>query len=159
MLKGTNATALIRGMGGSGKTQLARLAVAHVSERFPDGALEINLAGSTAKPLSAAEALGRLLRTFEPGSQLPGSQDEAEARYRAVLARRRVIIIADDAHDAAQVGPLQPPDGSALIVTTRRRITLEGVPQDHVVDLKPLPENAAAGLVRRIAPRVQFFSQ
>ena len=38
--------------------------------------------------------------------------------YQAQLAGKRVLVLADDARDVAQVRPLLPPPGSALLVTT-----------------------------------------
>src|SRR5439155_11374835 len=60
-------------------------------------------------------------------------------------------ILADDARDAAQVGPLLPPPGSALLVTSRNRFNLPGM---AALDLEVLPQDEAEALLLKICPRV-----
>jgi DNA-binding SARP family transcriptional activator len=115
---------VISGSGGIGKTALA-VHVAHLSSRaFPDGQLYVNLAGSSAQPVSPGDVLSRLL------CDLGGARTDAAtteqgmaARYRSALAGRRMLLLLDDARDAAQVRPLLPGNGScAVIVTTRAQL-------------------------------------
>src|SRR5581483_8436194 len=63
------------------------------------------------------------------------------------LAGKRVLILLDNALDAAQVRPLVPPAPCALIVTSRRRIVLEGIRR---FDLDALSDKDARALLREI---------
>src|SRR5262249_40824874 len=67
--------------------------------------------------------------------------------YRTLLAGRRVLILLDNANDAAQVRLLVPPAPCALIVTSRRRIVLEGVRR---FDLDALLNEDARKMLRDI---------
>ena len=116
----------IGGTAGVGKTALAVCWAHRVAERFPDGQLYVNLRGyGPHQPLAAADALARFLRALGvPGQDIPSEEDERAARYRSVLAGKRVLIVLDNAHDAAQVRPLLPgAPGCLAMVTSRSQLT------------------------------------
>ena len=46
---------------------------------------------------------------YPPTAQLPGDLPTLAALYRDTLREKRVLILADDAKDEAQVKPLVPP--------------------------------------------------
>ncbi|MFE7399676.1 BTAD domain-containing putative transcriptional regulator [Streptomyces sp. NPDC057557] len=112
--------ATVAGIGGVGKTALA-VHVAHgLREAFPDGRLYVGLrAGS--HPADPAGVLADLLSALgTPPDRLPLDREERAALLRTLLADRRVLLVLDDARDAAQVRPLLPGTaGSAVLVTTR----------------------------------------
>jgi DNA-binding SARP family transcriptional activator len=116
--------AVVTGAGGAGKSTLALHAAHQARDRFPDGQLYVHLAGAAAQPADPAEVLGRLLRALgTPAEALPQAESERSALWRSTLAYRRVLILADDARDAAQVMPLIPGvGGSVLLVTARDRL-------------------------------------
>jgi hypothetical protein len=78
------------------------------------------------------------------------------AMYRSVVADSKVLIVLDDAHNAAQVRPLIPGGaGSALIVTSRNRLAdLEG---SRTMVLRRLTEKESLRLLGAIVgrPRVE----
>src|SRR5262249_3863826 len=76
---------------------------------------------------------------------------QLQARYQATLEGKRMLILADDAKDIAQVRPLIPPPGCALLVTGRARFTLPGM---ATCDLEALPEAEAMELLLEICPRI-----
>ncbi len=140
----------VSGIGGIGKSVLAVHVAHRVAADFPDGQLYVNLAGASADPGDPAEVLARLLRDLGvPAAQIPSDTDERAARYRSLLAARRVLIVLDDARDAAQVRPLLPgAAGCAVIVTSRAWLTnLDGAQR---VDLGELDRGEAWQLFSRI---------
>ena len=120
---GAVRVALVVGAGGLGKTALAVHAAHLIASEFPDGQLYASLHGA-AQPTDPSEVLARFLRALgaEPG-HIPLEEEERAAQYRTRLAGKRVLIVLDDAHDAAQVRPLLPGTAScAVLVTARRRL-------------------------------------
>ena len=117
---------VIEGMAGVGKTTLALHWVRRALDRFPGGAVFVDLRGRSSRtPVRAAEALGQVLRRLlcVPADQVPADVEEMVALYRYLLAHRRAVIVLDNAADAAQLSPLIPQTDSALlVVTTRQRL-------------------------------------
>src|SRR6185503_18475713 len=99
----------------------------------------------------AAQALQEVIRAVAPDAQPPESLHELQQRYRSILYKQRALILADDASDAAQVRPLIPPAGCALLITSRQRFTLPGMAR---VDLEQLREGEAVTLLRGICDRL-----
>ena len=96
--------------------------VAHrLKERYPDAQIVVDMAGTSATPLSAAQALARVIRAFEPVAQLPEGAAELRPIFLHVLHDKQALLILDNALDGNQVGPLLPPESCGLIVTSRRR--------------------------------------
>ena len=83
----------------------------------------MNLSGASGHPAAPGEVLARFLRDLGVDSgKIPAGEDERAALYRTRLAGRRMLIVLDDARDAAQVRPLLPGSAScAVVVTTRNR--------------------------------------
>ena len=106
---GSTAIAAITGPGGIGKTALAVHAADLRADGFPDGQLYVELGGTSADPVPPTDVLARLLRDLDvPAEDVPVAADERAARYRSLLAGRRMLVVLDDARDAAQVRPLLP---------------------------------------------------
>ncbi|HEX7160164.1 MAG TPA: BTAD domain-containing putative transcriptional regulator [Trebonia sp.] len=115
--------AVVNGAAGLGKTTLAVHAAHQVSARFPDGQLYVDLLGASPQAASPGEVLARFLRDLGvEGDKVPATDDERAALYRTTLTGRRVLILLDNAKDAAQVRMLLPGSSScAVLVTTRNR--------------------------------------
>ncbi|MFF8910024.1 BTAD domain-containing putative transcriptional regulator [Streptomyces olivaceoviridis] len=149
------AVAVVSGMAGVGKSALA-LHVAHeLRERFTDGQLYVNLHGATPgmTPLTATQALAALLRDLGAAPRnIPEHPDAAAALLRSLLAPARILLVLDDAANAAQVRPLLPAGpGCAVIVTSRSPLTaLDGARR---FPLSPLTGEDSAALLRAVSGR------
>ncbi len=147
----------IGGTAGVGKTALAVHWAHQVAGRFPDGQLYVNLRGyDPGRPVPPSEALAGFLRAFGvAGQDIPGDADERAAAYRTLLAGRRMLVVLDNARDAAHVRPLLPGSpGSLAVVTSRRQltglVTAEGA---HALMLDLLTEAEARELLAlRLGP-------
>jgi hypothetical protein len=143
----------VAGMGGIGKTELAIRVGNAVRDQFPDGQVVLTLLGtySASERLRPAQVLAAAIRPFAPDRKLPDEETELLGLYRSVLHGKRVLIVADDAHDAAQVRPLLPPPGCALLITSRVQFALEGM---QALDLGTLPPDDAVALLQTLCPRI-----
>ena len=92
----------------AGKTSLAVHAAHRVRGKFPDSALHVDLLGASPNPQSPADVLSRFLRDLRMDGRDVPLDDERAARYRTILATRRMLVVLDNARDAAQVRPLLP---------------------------------------------------
>jgi DNA-binding SARP family transcriptional activator len=142
--------ALVAGSGGLGKTSLAVHAAHRIRGYFPDGQLYVDLLGASPHPLPAADVLARFLRDLGvDGREIPIDEDERAARYRTVLAGRQILVVLDNARDAAQVRPLLPGSAScAVLVTTRSR--MPDLASTRLVDLNVLDDDEALTLFTRV---------
>ncbi len=142
--------ALVVGAGGLGKTALAVHTAHQLASEFPDGQLYANLHGA-AQPTGPAEVLASFLRALgaEP-AQIPLGEEERAAHYRTRLAGKRVLIVLDDARDAAQVRPLLPGSASCAVLVTAR-LRLPELAGSKVLDLDVLPLEEARALFVMVA--------
>ncbi|MFI6174010.1 BTAD domain-containing putative transcriptional regulator [Nonomuraea sp. NPDC051191] len=131
-LGGTFSVAVISGPPGVGKSALAVHAAHRLRAAFPAGQLYLELGGR-----APGELLAEVLRALGV-TGAPPTPGERSALFRSLLAERPMLVVLDDARDAAQVGPLLPGNESAVIVTSRRRITeLPGALRVELGELSP----------------------
>jgi tetratricopeptide (TPR) repeat protein len=145
----------LRGMGGVGKSALAFALAERLRDRFPDGQLFISMLGTSLNPLTHAEAMAQVIRSYAPALRLPENEEEMANLYRSVLDGKCALLLFDNALDGHQVRPLLPPAKCCLMVTSRRKFTLSGMKVkdldvlklDNAVDLLHMTagENSAGG--------------
>ncbi|WP_433380856.1 ATP-binding protein [Actinoplanes sp. CA-142083] len=140
------------GAGGVGKTALAVRWAHQVRDLFPDGQLFVNLRGfDPGHVVAAADALaGFLVALGVPEAELPASADQRSAAFRTRAARRRLLVVLDNAADAEHVRPLLPGSGACVVVVTSRNSLsgLVSVDGANRLTLTPLGAGDAVALLR-----------
>jgi hypothetical protein len=145
----------IGGTAGVGKTALAVHAAHQMLDVFPDGHLYADLRGFTAgqDPADPGEVLHVFLRRLGvPAEEVPAASEERSGLLRQVLARRRVLMVLDNARTEAQVRPLLPGAGGSLVLVTSRSV-LAGLEVDERISLDVLPEDEAAEMLGQVIGR------
>ena len=145
----------VRGMGGVGKTALALKLAERIKDGFPDGQIFIDMRGTSTNPnlpaLKPEEAMAHVIRAYNLTDRLPDNVNEMRGSYHSILTGKRILLLLDNASDAAQVEPLLPPAGCSVIITSRLKFTLPGLAEK---DLDILPAEEARQLLLEIAPRI-----
>jgi DNA-binding SARP family transcriptional activator len=118
--------AAISGTAGVGKTALAVHFAHQVADQFPDGQLYANLRGSgLSRPVSPGQAIRWLLTALRvPPRAIPPDPEAQAGLYRSLLAGKRMLVLLDNAHSAAQIRSLLPgAPGCLVLVTSRKKLT------------------------------------
>ncbi|ADI04164.1 regulatory protein [Streptomyces bingchenggensis BCW-1] len=149
---------VVSGMAGVGKTALAVHAAHRLRGRFPDGQLHADLRGFGAGDArSPHDLLARFLTDLGVAEQRPPEHpDDRAARLRSALDGRRVLVLLDNARDAAQLTPLLPGGGGCAVLVTSRH-TLPDLPGAVRLPLEPLDAEGQRRLLTSLcgARRVQ----
>ncbi|NUT38235.1 MAG: tetratricopeptide repeat protein [Hamadaea sp.] len=119
------AVVMITGGAGVGKTTLAIDWARRAAASYPDGQLYLDLRGFGPPELTVGpgEALRAALEALGvPPAHVPTSLDAQSGLYRSLLAGKRVLVLLDNAADAAQVLPVLPATAGCLTVVTGRRL-------------------------------------
>ncbi|NBH11726.1 ATP-binding protein, partial [Amycolatopsis sp. SID8362] len=142
--------AILTGLGGVGKSALARHWLHHARARFPDGQLYARLSAH-----APGEILGDLLSGLgvRPADVPPGTAQRA-ALYRSLTAGRSIAVLLDDATTTDQVAALLPasPRG-AVVVTSRHRLSGLVAHGGVTVLVDVLPPDASVELLSRALGR------
>jgi transcriptional regulator with XRE-family HTH domain len=145
----------IGGMAGIGKTTFAVHAAHRLAGDFADGQFFLPLHAHTRgqRPVGPADALASLLLTAGVAApQIPPGLEARAARWRDVVAGKKVLLLLDDAASHEQVRPLLPGTaGSLVLVTSRRR--LAALEDAAVITLDSLSPPDGAALLARLAAR------
>ncbi|MFC4011465.1 BTAD domain-containing putative transcriptional regulator [Nonomuraea purpurea] len=135
---------VLHGPPGCGKSAVAVHAATALDG--PDGRLYASLG---ARPPGAV--LEDLLRTLGcPDGALPPALDERVRLYRSMTARRKLLVVLDDAADEAQVRPLLPTGPGSLTLVTSRS-PLAGLEAARAYELGVLDEDEAVTMLGGVA--------
>lgn len=143
----------VHGAGGIGKSALTIHAAHQLAHGYPDGQLYVDLQGATdgLRPLTPLNVLRRFLRVLDPrGGDIPFDLSEGAGRFRSVTATRRILIVLDNARDAAQVAPLLPSSATCAVLVTSRRM-LASLSGAHHLHLGVLSDADALEYLARIS--------
>ncbi|MFF7592373.1 ATP-binding protein [Kitasatospora purpeofusca] len=147
----TPSVAVITGLAGVGKTTLC-VHAAHDAEeagRFPGGVLFIDLHGYEDSPVRPHQALDSLLRALGvPGKDIPPGLDARAGLFRSLLVMSDgpVLVIVDNAAEAAQVVPLLPGERRhRVVITSRHTLRLDA----RIHELRVPSRQAALELLDR----------
>ena len=147
-----SAAMVISGTAGVGKTALAVHWAHQAAAMFPDGQLYVNLRGHHPdQPMPATEALAAFLRALGlHGQDIPDDEAERAARYRSLLAGRRMLVVADNAAEVRQIRPLIPGDSACAMLVTSRDMLAGLVARDgaHRIGLPVLSVSGSVQLLR-----------
>jgi DNA-binding SARP family transcriptional activator/tetratricopeptide (TPR) repeat protein len=123
---GALVVSAISGTPGVGKTALAIRWAHQVADRFPDGQLHANLRGFAASgiPATPAETIRGFLDVLGvPPERIPSAPEAQAGLFRSLLAKRKMLVVLDNARDEQQVRPLLPASpGSLVLVTSRSQL-------------------------------------
>ncbi|MFF7209100.1 tetratricopeptide repeat protein [Streptomyces sp. NPDC008238] len=141
----------VAGPPGVGKSTLANRLAHVLRERCPDGRLYVNLGAGRGDPMPPDEALARFLAALGDTEPAPyGDAEALAARYRSMVPDRRLLVVLDDAHDAAQVRPLLPAGPRCLAIVTSRPLQAD-LPEAVTYELAPLGTADALALLARVS--------
>ena len=139
---------LVYGPPGIGKSALVCRAAHRLSRHYPDGQLYVDLRGADAEPARPEEVLARFLRALGvPTTDTTGDLVELSAVFRTVTRRRRLLVVLDNAANAAQVRALLPTGGGCATLVTSRAYVEIGATDPLRLDV--LPDTEAVALFAR----------
>lgn len=131
---------LLHGMGGIGKTELARAIARELKPA--NGVAEVDLRGwGSDQPMAEDEAIRALCAQTTPAPAADASLETLRAHWQEVTSHDHVVVILDNLKDEGLIDKLRPASG-LTIITSRNRIVRTGI-QPFAVDVMELPEAVA----------------
>ncbi|QKW17875.1 tetratricopeptide repeat protein [Kitasatospora sp. NA04385] len=148
---GSPRQVLLHGPDGIGTSAVAIHWGAREAHRFPDGQLYADLrAAGPGGVLDPTTVLRRFLRRLGvPADHLPATVEDRAELFAALLATRRLLVVLDHAHSAAQLRPLLTAAPGVLTLITARR-PLAGLDALNVA-VGPLADKDARRLLTDLA--------
>jgi DNA-binding SARP family transcriptional activator len=151
--------AVITGCGGVGKSAVAIEAAHALAPEFPDGQLYARMCDGPGPDGNVSEVLERFLRALGfAGPAIPGDLEGRAALYRSAIAQRRLLIVVEDATDAAQIRALTPGTPTCrLIMTSRAR--LAALPGASVFEIDVLDTHDGVELLAAMVGRERVSAE
>ena len=144
------------GMGGTGKTTLALAVAERLRDDYPHAQLFVERRSMRPEQLDLVEALKRCIKEVgvtedETGKKrLPDSIEELSKIYRHNLSGKRALVLLDDAAEESQIRAFMPPQGCALLVTSREILYWPGITNVHLASFNA---EESRTVLTSIAPR------
>lgn len=141
--------ALVSGPPGVGRSSLAVHVAQRVRATYPDGQLFVDLRAPGEARVPVRDVLAWFLRALGASpDRIPNDTQERAQVYRSLLARRRVLVVVENAVSDEQVHLLLPAGaGCGVLITSTE--PLAAVPVDRQIDLGPFDIAEAMLFLRR----------
>ncbi|MFJ5778969.1 BTAD domain-containing putative transcriptional regulator [Streptomyces sp. NPDC093094] len=151
---------VVAGMAGVGKTALAVHVAHRMRTAFPDGILYADLRGYCAgRPRPPGDLIPRFLSDLGiRHGALPDDLDDRALHLQQALAERRVLLLLDNARDAAHAAPLLPTRGPSVALITSRHL-LPDLPGAARVPLTPLPSESQWELLAALCGEKRLLAE
>ncbi|MEW2424689.1 AfsR/SARP family transcriptional regulator [Streptomyces nigra] len=148
------AVCVVGGVAGVGKTAFATTVAHRLADRFPDGQLFADLYGdgAGAEPRDPAGVLADFLQSLGVRPEaVPETTRARGVMFRDLLAKRRTLVVLDNARSADQLKHLLPGSpGSMALITSRMQLhAVVAAYQALPLTLLPLSQADARGLLAR----------
>lgn len=140
-----NSILVLHGIGGIGKTELARKFIQDIAAEF-ESHIEINMLGMNDDCLSSENSMLQIVRMFDPEFK---DLNNLKSAFIQFLNQQKTILFLDNVRDREQAEPLNITN-ALLIVTAREHFVLQGGKSRSV---EKLSEDDALELIIRIAGR------
>ncbi|MER6563150.1 NB-ARC domain-containing protein [Streptomyces sp. NPDC001027] len=145
---------VLNGLGGVGKTELAFRIARRQRDRYPDGALYVDLDEWRREGVvEVDDALRELLRSLGVGAEWLGHSFQGRRKqYWTQTDSKRLLVVIDNARFGAEVVPLLPASGHSLVIVTSQG-PLYDLEDGAVTQLPldPLEDSHAMELLRQVA--------
>ncbi|WP_420121914.1 BTAD domain-containing putative transcriptional regulator [Nakamurella sp.] len=141
--------ALVSGPPGVGRSSLAVHVAQQARAVYPDGQLFVDLGAPGESRVPVRDVLAWFLRALGASPDgIPSDTQERAQVYRSLLARRRVLVVLENAVSDEQVHLLLPAGaGCGVLITSTE--PLAAVPVDRQIDLGPFDIAEAMLFLRR----------
>ncbi|WP_441312990.1 NB-ARC domain-containing protein [Crossiella sp. CA198] len=146
---------VVSGMGGVGKTAVGLHWARRHSVEFPGGQLYADLAAYRQRgSVEVSDVLGAFIRAMGVHDDyIPADLAERAALFRTRTAAAPMLVLLDNVDQAAQVRPLLPGSAaSAVIVTSRSRLSGLLIDGAMLLEIQPLDHEDASALVVHMLP-------
>jgi tetratricopeptide (TPR) repeat protein len=133
------------GVGGLGKTELAKIVAHRLARRFRNGVLWADFGSQD--PEAVIDGWAAALNVEQlPGDDLAGKA----AAWRALVSGRRLLLIFDDVQAGQEIGPLLPSPGCSTVLITTRHADHPALGGVERIDLRPFTAGEGLALAEAV---------
>jgi tetratricopeptide (TPR) repeat protein len=145
---------VLHGMGGAGKTEIAKKFAYEVLDKY-DAHIFLDLLGAGGNPMTTPNAMWQIISEFNPQAQRPQiplsdpqtgrkftaadqtvmEMNVLQGEYNNLLNKHNILIVLDNAGDEAQISAFNELNDDCLIVTARHRLYLDGCEATNVEEM------------------------